>query len=164
MYNNLISYALAIITYSSWYPDHLWFCLYLEVFHALLPQSSFSSGIVPPKTNHETKLIMKVSLLHLIKLNLIAWTLLSCLPKGHVTFIFLNRFSEPNHFHKYDSQKRYFRYKKTRGNQIYLINLRVCAKPHNDLWTARKVLLIMETVLLEGVTFEQTAELINWKH
>lgn len=77
--------------------------------------------------------------------------------------MFLNRLSEPNHFHKYDSEKRQFRYKKTKGNQIYLINLRVCAKPHNDLWAAHKVSLIMETILLEGVTCEQTAELTNLK-
>lgn len=56
-------------------------------------------------------------------------------------------------------RKDIFTYRKTKGNQIYLIKLRVCAKPHNDLWDAHKVLLIMETVLPEGVTCEQTAEL-----
>lgn len=49
----------------------------------------------------------------------------------------------------------------TKGNQIYLINLKVCAKKHNDLWAAHKASLIMETILPEGVTCEQITELIN---
>lgn len=58
-------------------------------------------------------------------------------------------------------RKKHFRYKKTKGNQSYLINLKVCAKPHNDLWAAHKASLIMETILPGGVSCEQTAELIE---
>lgn len=49
----------------------------------------------------------------------------------------------------------------TKGNQIYLINLKVCAKQHNDLWAAHKASLIMEAVLPEGVAGKQTAEPMN---